>query len=121
MTDDSFVSCIDSSLDSSTKDSFNREMHLFATNADVDNHNRHSLVALNRSIAWSIVVALSRKSYCYEDEEKIEMELLISIGARAMFTSNLWTDAGLVNGALRFVEKIVYNPRCSPPQPPTYV
>ena len=38
-----------------------------------------------------------------------------------MFTSNLWSDARSVNGALGFVEKNVYNPRCSPLEPPTHV
>ena len=38
-----------------------------------------------------------------------------------MLTSNLWTDAGLVNGALGFIQQIVYNPRSFPPKPPTYV
>ena len=38
-----------------------------------------------------------------------------------MLTSNLWADARLVNEALGFVEKIMYNLRCSPPKPPTYV
>ena len=52
----------------------------------------------------------------------MEMELLIFVGSMVMLTSNLWTDAGLVNGALRFTEKKnVYNPTCSPPEPPTYV
>jgi len=49
------------------------------------------------------------------------MELFISVRARVMLTSNLRTDAGLVNGALRFVEFFLYNPRCSPPKLPTYV
>jgi len=48
-------------------------------------------------------------------------EFLISTGARVMLTSNLWTDAELVNGALGVVETIVYNPGGLPPEPPTYV
>ena len=38
-----------------------------------------------------------------------------------MLTSNLWTDAGLVNGALGVIQQIVYKPGSSPPEPPTYV
>ena len=38
-----------------------------------------------------------------------------------MLTSNLWTDAGLVNGALGVTQQIVYHPGSSPPKPPTYV
>ena len=52
---------------------------------------------------------------------EMEMELLILVGVRVMLTSNLWTDVGLVNGALGFFEKIVYNRGCSSPKPPTYV
>ena len=51
----------------------------------------------------------------------MEGELLISFGARVMLTSNLWTNARLVNRALGIVEKFVYNPRCSPLWPCTYV
>jgi hypothetical protein len=55
------------------------------------------------------------------DEENLENELLSIVGARVMFTSNLWINAGLVNVALGVVEPIVYNPRTSPLEPPTYV
>ena len=79
-------------------------MHLFTTNQDVDNHNRRCLAALNCPIARNVVVALSRKSYRYEVEEKMEMELLILVGSTVMLTSNLWTYAGWVNGAFGFVD-----------------
>jgi ATP-dependent exoDNAse (exonuclease V) alpha subunit len=54
------------------------------------------------------------------DEEKLDNELLISLGARVMLTSK-WTNARLINGALGVVEHIVYNPKTFPPEPPTYV
>jgi ATP-dependent DNA helicase PIF1 len=107
-----------SSLDSSTKYSFNRAIHLFATNEDVNNHNRHWLASLNHPIACSVVVPLSRKCYNDANEEKLEAELLILVGARVMLTSNLWIDVGLVNGALGIIEKNVYNLEYSPPSPP---
>jgi hypothetical protein len=40
------------------------------------------------------------------DEGDMELELLIAVGAWVMLTSNIWTDAGLVNGALEVVEKM---------------
>ena len=49
------------------------------------------------------------------------LELLIAIGEKVMLTSNLWTNAGLVNGALGVIQQIVYNPGSSPPEPPTNV
>jgi len=56
-----------------------------------------------------------------KNEEDLELELLIVVGARVMLTSNLWTNAGLVNGALGVIQQIVYNPGSSPLEPPTYV
>jgi len=54
------------------------------------------------------------------DSEELDIELLIAKNARVMLTSNLWTEAGLVNGALRYVRNIVYKPGKSPPNPPIY-
>jgi hypothetical protein len=56
-----------------------------------------------------------------EDWEKMGNELLIVIGSRVMLTSNLWTNAQLINGALGVVEHIVYNPATSPLEPLTYM
>ena len=56
-----------------------------------------------------------------KDEEGLELESLIAIGARVMLTSNIWTDAGLVNGALGVIQQIMYNFGNLPPKPLTYV
>jgi len=52
-------------------------------------------------------------------EKKIDNALLIVVRARVMLTSNLWTNAGLINGALGVVEHIVYNYKTSLTKPPT--
>ena len=111
----------DTSLDASMKKSINKAMHLFATNDDVNYHNKHLIRGLNCPIATSIATS-TRSNYSTEgDEERLELELLIAIGARIMLTSNIWTDAGLVNGALEVIQQIVYNLGSSPREPPTYV
>ena len=38
-----------------------------------------------------------------------------------MLTSNLWIEAGLVNGALGYIRNIIYKPGNAPLDPPTYV
>ena len=111
----------DTSLDASMKKSFDKVIHLFATNDDVNCHNKRLLRGLNCPIATSIATSV-RTNYSTEgDEEGLELELLIAIGARVMLTSNLWTDARLINGALGVIQQIVYNPGSSPPEPPMYV
>ena len=109
------------SLDASMKNSFDKAIHLLATNDDVNCHNKRLIRGLNCPIA-TIIATYVRNNYFMEGyEEGLELELLTAIGARAILTSNLWTDAGLVNGTLGVIQQIVYNPGSSPPKPPTYV
>eukprot|EP01018_Ginkgo_biloba_P020723 Gb_33222 [translate_table: standard] len=84
-------------------------------------YNRDQLKSLNIPIARSIAEKL-KKSYAFgSDDDRLELEVLVAIGARVMLTPNLWTDAGLVNGALGTVQQIVYALGLIPPSPPSYV
>ena len=79
----------DTSIHATLKSSFDKAIHLFATNDDVNCHNKHLLRSLNCPIVISIATSV-RSNYSMEgDEEGLELELLIAIGARVMLTSNL--------------------------------
>ena len=70
------------------------------------------------------VIATKLSDFCVVDgnsSDELDMELLISKHARVMLTSNLWIEAGLVNGALGYVEEIVYRPGHAPPELPLYI
>jgi len=116
------MNCTYTNLDASTKELFDKVIHLFATNVDVQNHNKWCLRNLNFHVSTSVSTKGRSKFYTMEiDKEDLELELRIPVGARVMLTSNIWTDFGLINGALVFVEQIVYDLGCLPPKPPTYV
>jgi len=63
------MSRTNASLDGSTKKSFDRAIHLFATNDDANNHNKCCLLSLNLSIARGIVTSLKMKTYIDANEE----------------------------------------------------
>ena len=98
-------------MDGPTNESFDKAIHLFATNEDVDNHNKRCLWSPNLLVVRSVIARVNSNYAVDADEEKMDSELLIVVGARVMLTSNLWSNAWLVNAALGVVEQIVYNPR----------
>ena len=56
-----------------------------------------------------------------DGSDELNMELLLIKDARVMLTSNLWIEVGLVNGALVYIQSIVYCPGSASPLPPSYV
>eukprot|EP01018_Ginkgo_biloba_P012987 Gb_37081 [translate_table: standard] len=96
-------------------------IHLFSMNALVHDHNQHRLKCLNVLVARSIVEKMNQSNVLTVEDEKLDVQVLIGIGVRVMLTSNLWIDAGLMNGALGHVRNIVYNSSVQPLCLPTYV
>ena len=51
----------------------------------------------------------------------LEPQLLLCEGAHVMLTCNMWTEAGLCNGAMGTVKHIIYNDNDKPPVLPLAV
>ncbi|XP_057865108.2 uncharacterized protein LOC131072843 [Cryptomeria japonica] len=110
------------SLNVVSNNNFDNAIYLFSTNENVHNHNKRMLYSLNHPVAPSLATR-ARSVNTIEDcsNDELDLELLISKNSRVMLNSNLWIQAGLVNGALGYIRKIVYKTGSAPPEPPTYV
>ena len=106
-------------IDSFQKDS----VKLSFGNEKVAKDNYEELKQLNQPIA-TINAKHNNKTaskLSSDDMGSLMPQLLLSEGAKVMLTRNLWTEAGLCNGAIGIVKDIVYMTGCSPPALPVAV
>lgn len=77
---------------------------------DVYEANHNKLRSLNCPIAKIHAVHTGRDAPKADSntEKDLEAHLLLARGARFILRANLWTDAGLVNGSMRFVQEILF-------------
>jgi hypothetical protein len=61
------------SLDASTQNLFDRAIHLFATNNNPQNHNKHCLRYLDHPIAPNVTIWVRRNYSIEENEEELEL------------------------------------------------
>ena len=85
---------------------FDNNIHLFATNDNVHNHNRKKLHSLKKPVAHSITSKEGSTNPREGKTDELDVELLLAKDARVMLTSNLWIEARLVNGALGYCKNL---------------
>jgi ATP-dependent DNA helicase PIF1 len=117
---DLLMSRVDMSLPPVERSLFHSAIHLFPTNDLVTLHNRQMLKSLNTPIARSVAEHTRRAEIAGVDDDQLEREVLLCPGQRVMLTCNLWVEAGLVNGALGYIQQIYYSPGTKPPQLPMF-
>jgi ATP-dependent DNA helicase PIF1 len=109
---------------SQEKEQFSDATYLFPRKADVNEFNIDKLKSLNCPIARIDAIHTGGNEARRADSDiakGLEARLLLARGARVMLRSNLWTEAGLVNGSMGIVQEIVFEENQGPPSLPIAV
>lgn len=93
---------------------FDNSIHLFVTNASAKHHNTKMLKQLYLPIARCVAQVPRQTNIGYDNYEQLPSKILLSLNEQVMLISNLWIQAGLVNGSLGQIKSIVYDTNSNP-------
>jgi ATP-dependent DNA helicase PIF1 len=102
---------------------FHKALHLHPTKEAVVEHNVSKLHACGQPVATikAVHTGPNASKASPDDAGGLHPIIYMAEGARVMLTSNLWTEAGLVNGATGTIAAIVYKNGQAPPSLPVAI
>jgi len=111
-----------SNLPPNERADFELAPHIFTTNDEADSFNQKRLSGLQTAVAriQALHTGPGAQNATFDDVG-LESVLYLAVNARVMLIANLWTQAGLVNGATGTVRGLVYDFDRQPPQIPTSI
>ena len=104
-------------------DEFKTATQLFYSNEEVAAYSYKSLLQLEQPIAKINAKHSSSQAAKIQPQDMngLEPSLLMSKGAFAMLTMNMWPAVGLCNGSIGKIVDIIYHPSHQPPDLPIAV